>query len=115
MTSDRHPDQAIYLRPRPKGARVWTRWVPEIVIEVVSEGGEDRDYVEKREEYLRAGVVEYWILDPKLRRLLVLLRCGDVWEEVVLGEEGVYRTELLPGLEARVGELLGPVVEAPED
>jgi Uma2 family endonuclease len=115
MNSDRHPDQAIYLRPRPSGPRVWTRWVPEIVVEVVSESGEDRDYVEKREEYLRAGVLEYWILDPRRRQMLVLLRLGDVWEEVLLGEDGVHRTELLPGLEARVGELLGPIVDGPED
>jgi Uma2 family endonuclease len=115
MKSDRHPDQAIYLNPEPEGPGVWSRWVPQIVVEVVSERGEDRDYVEKREEYLRAGVLEYWILDPKRRRMLVLLRLGDVWEEVVLDGEGVHRTELLPGLEARVSELLGPVVEGTED
>ena len=45
MQSDRHPDQAVYLLPPPDGPRPWTRWVPEIVVEVVSEGGEDRDYV----------------------------------------------------------------------
>jgi Uma2 family endonuclease len=111
MKSDRHPDQPIYLHPEPTGPRgreIWTRWVPQIVVEVVSESGEDRDYVEKREEYLRVGVLEYWILDPKRRRMLVLLRRGDTWEERLLREDGVHRTELLPGLEARVGELLGP-------
>jgi Uma2 family endonuclease len=115
MKCDRHPDQAIYLNPEPKGTRIWARWVPQIVVEVVSPSGEDRDYVEKREEYLRAGVSEYWILDQKRRRMLVLLRVGDVWDEVALGEDGVHRTELLPGLEARVGELLGPPAEDPED
>ena len=111
MKSDRHPDQAIYLHADPKGPGVWTRWVPQIVVEVVSPSGEDRDYVEKREEYLHIGVLEYWILDPKRRRMLILRRAGDLWEENVLGEDGVHRTELLPGLEARVGELLGPLVE----
>src|SRR3954452_24167215 len=64
MQSDRHPDQAVYLSPQPQGRDPWRRWVPHIVVEVVSRGGEDRDYVQKREEYLRAGVTEYWILDP---------------------------------------------------
>jgi Uma2 family endonuclease len=59
MQSDRHPDQAIYLLPPPAGVRPWTRWVPQVVVEVVSEGGEHRDNVEKREEYLVAGVTEY--------------------------------------------------------
>ena len=44
MVSDRHPDQAIYLDPEPTGPRVWTRWVPHIVVEVVSPGGEDREH-----------------------------------------------------------------------
>src|SRR5262249_46412155 len=63
MVCDRHPDQAIYLDPEPQGPSVWTRWIPHIVVEIVSPGGERRDFVEKREEYLRAGIREYWILD----------------------------------------------------
>ena len=110
MKSDRHPDQAIYLHPDPAGPGLWTRWIPQIVVEVVGASGEDRDYVEKREEYLLSGILEYWILDPKRRRMLVLLRRDDVWEERLLGEADIYRTEQLPGLEARVGELLGPPV-----
>ena len=45
MVSDRHPDQAIYLDPEPSGHKVWTKWVPHIVVEVVSPGGEQRDFV----------------------------------------------------------------------
>lgn len=107
MVSDRYPDQAIYLDPEVKGPKVWTRWMPHIVVEVVSPGGEDRDYVEKREEYLRVGVREYWILDAEQRRMHVLVRAGDVWEESIVAEADVYRTELLPGLEVRPSELLG--------
>jgi Uma2 family endonuclease len=107
MQSDRHPDQAIYLLPPPPDESPWTGWVPEIVVEVVSPGGEDRDYVEKREEYLRAGVSEYWILDPGSRQLRVLHRAGDVWREAVVAPGATYRTRLLPGLEVRPDELLG--------
>ena len=109
MKSDRHPDQAVYLTPLSPEAKPWTRWVPTIVVEVVSRGGKKRDYVEKREEYLRAGVSEYWIIEPKQRKFLVLTRAGDVWEEAVIGPRAVYRTHLLPGLEVRAAELLGPV------
>jgi Uma2 family endonuclease len=111
MQSDRHPDQAVYLLPPPPGGDPWRRWVPEIVVEVVSAGGEDRDYAEKREEYLRAGVTEYWILDPARRQMLVLRRAGDVWKARRVAAEGAHRTHLLPGLVVRPGELLGP----PED
>lgn len=108
MQSDRHPDHAVYLLPPPEGPRPWTRWVPEIVVEVLSEGSEERDLVEKRKEYLRAGVVEYWILDPFGRRLVVLQRAGDVWHDLVVPAGGCYPPHLLPGLEVRPDELLGP-------
>ena len=108
MQSDRHPDQAIYLFPPPPGPKPWTRWVPQIAVEVISEGGEERDYVEKREEYLRIGVSEYWILDPALRGMRVLQRAGDVWDEVGVPAGAIHRTHLLPGLEVRPEELLGP-------
>ncbi|MGP0069873.1 MAG: Uma2 family endonuclease [Isosphaeraceae bacterium] len=107
MVSDRHPDQAIYLDPEPPGPRVWTRWVPHIVVEILSPGGEDRDLIDKREEYLRVGVREYWILDPERRHLIVLTREGDTWDETIIPESGVYQTIFLPGLEVRPAELLG--------
>ncbi len=95
-------------QPGTPGPKVWTKWVPHIVVEVISPGGEDRDFIDKREEYLRVGVREYWILDPEHRRLHVLARAGDTWEETIVPESGVYRTIFLPGLEVRPAELLGP-------
>jgi Uma2 family endonuclease len=113
MQSDRHPDQAVYLLPPPPGENEpWTRWVPSLVVEVVSSSGKDRDYDEKREEYLRVGVTEYWILDPIKRHLLVLQRFGDVWNELLVPIGEIYRPGLLPGLEVRPEELLGPAEDA---
>jgi len=108
MRSVRHPDKALYLLPPPEGEQPWSRWVPQVVAEVVSKGGRRRDLVEKREEYLRAGVSEYWILDPRRRELLALRRAGDVWEETVVPAGSVYRTHLLPGLDVRPDDLFGP-------
>lgn len=112
MQSDRHPDQAVYLTPEPSGDRVWTQWYPALVVEVVSRGGKKRDYVEKREEYLRFGVLEYWILDLAKRKMLVLSRVGDTWEESHVAPGGIHRTPLLPGLEVSPDELFGPVETA---
>ena len=112
MQSDRHPDQAIYLNPEPTGPRPWTRWVPHIVVEIVSEGGEDRDYVEKREEYLRIGVSEYWILDPIKRQLLVLQRCRRCLGRGCCLARYRLPPRFLPGLEVRPEELLGPALDA---
>jgi len=108
MRSDRHPDQAVYLTPPPAGKDAWGRWVPDLVVEVVSKGGEDRDYVDKAEEYLRAGVREYWILDPFKRKMLVHRRDGDTWKRKTVAETATSRPSLLPGLAVKVGEFLGP-------
>ena len=113
MKCDRHPDQAIYLLPPPdSGPRVWTRWVPDLVVEIVSEGGEERDYAEKREEYLKAGSREYWILNPMTRILHALQRAGDVWEEVTVTADMAYTCPLLPGLIVRPIDLFGPLETA---
>jgi Uma2 family endonuclease len=107
MISDRHPDQAIYRDPQPPGPSPWTRWIPHIVVEIVSQGGEDRDYLVKREEYLAAGIREYWIIDPEARKMTVLIREGDVWSETIVFEGQPYHSHYLPGLEVHLEELLG--------
>jgi Uma2 family endonuclease len=97
--SERHPDLAVYRKPPPRGGNVWADWVPEIVVEVVSPGSEHRDHVEKREEYLRFGVKEYWIVDADRREVLVLRRSGGKWVERTLRPPAVYRTRTLPDFE----------------
>jgi Uma2 family endonuclease len=107
--SERHPDLAIYKTPAPaEGNAVWSLWVPELVVEVVSPGSEDRDYREKREEYLAFGVKEYWIVDPKKRSMLILRRYRGRWIEQPAGPSATVETPLLPGLRFECG----PVFEA---
>ncbi len=98
--SERHPDLAVYMTP-PTGSdsETWHTWVPEIVAEVVSAGSEERDYQEKREEYLAFGVKEYWIFDAERQEMLVLWRRSGRWAERIVRPPEVYRTRLLPGFE----------------
>ncbi len=81
MASGRNPDIAVVLRGASKDPRGRRR--PALVMEVVSEGSETRDYETKREEYLAFGLDEYWIVDRYTRRITVLVRDGDVWIEHV--------------------------------
>ena len=76
---------------------MWRNWIPELAIEVVSESSRDRDYTEKRDEYWTLGVKEYWIVDAKLKRVLILKRGRTQWTETTLGPDGVCETKLLPG------------------
>ncbi len=100
MQSERHPDIAVYLTPPPvSDDQPWEHWTPDLVVEVISAGGEDRDYRVKRDEYLRAGVRLYWIVDPQSRTVTVLTRRTDTWSEKRLDETGALATPLLPGFE----------------
>ena len=54
------------------------------MIEVVSPGSEERDYQQKREEYLLFGAREYWIFDAEKEEMLVLRRSGGRWIERAL-------------------------------
>lgn len=107
MQSDRHPDQALYLLPPPEIEQPWTRWIPQIVVEVLSPGGEARDLIEKREEYLLRGAIEYRVIDPDSRQMLSLRRVEDSWEEALIATDQAYRTPLLPGFELRPADLFG--------
>ncbi len=82
--------------------------LPTIVIEFVSTGKAAwrRDYVEKRNEYLDAGVIEYWVIDRFRRSLTVYSREPGKPAETIVPETGVYKTALLPGFELPLGELL---------
>jgi Uma2 family endonuclease len=103
MVSGRNPDMAIVFRDAPKDYRGRRR--PALVAEVVSQGGEDRDYRAKREEYWAFGAQEYWIVDRFLRQVLVLFRRGEQWEERTFHDEDVIVSDLLPGFAGTVAEL----------
>ncbi len=60
----------------------------DLVVEVVSKGDEARrrDYEDKRADYARAGISEYWIVDPE-DRVITLLGLVDGKYETI----GAYR------------------------
>lgn len=80
----REPDVCVLLDSNSphRGNKYWTS--ADIVFEVVSESNPDRDDEQKRIDYAAAGVREYWIVDPRTRRITLLhLHVGAY---VVVGE-----------------------------
>ncbi len=107
MQSERHPDIAVYLSPPPTDSeQPWDHWTPDIVVEVVSKSSEKRDYEIKRDEYLKAGVRCYWIVDPVARGGTILTRRGDTWSEQKLDSTATISTSLLPGFTLRTADVL---------
>jgi Uma2 family endonuclease len=85
-------------------------WIgADLVMEVVSDGEENRyrDLVTKRDEYVRAGIPEYWIVDPELGQITVLTLDGAsyaVHGEFKRGEQAT--SKLLPGFAVDVTSAL---------
>jgi Uma2 family endonuclease len=100
----REPD-IVFLQPerlrdihgQPVGA--------DLVMEVVSEGEENRrrDWERKRREYARAGINEYWIVDPQLRQIIVLTLDADSYRtHGEFGSGQAATSVVLPGFEVNV-------------
>jgi len=109
MISGRNPDLAFVLEGTPKDERGRRR--PAWAAEVVSAGkrARDRDYIAKREEYLVYGLREYWIVDPHLEQVTVLVRTegadGPAWRERVFRDDQIIESELLSNFQATVAQL----------
>jgi Uma2 family endonuclease len=82
--------------------------LPSIVVEFVSAGKAAwrRDYHEKRDEYLAAGILEYWVFDRFARSLTVYSRRDGQTVEQTITEEETFRPVLLPGFELPLAKLL---------
>ncbi len=105
--SERHPDLAVYLTAPPyqDSNAVWSEWIPELVIEVVSSGSETRGYTEKRDEYLAFGVREYWVVHPDRKEIMVLRRMKGQWSEQTLTTKDAYSPHLLPGFTLNIAQV----------
>ncbi len=95
---------------------IWIGWekppeeteLPQIVVEFVSPRKRDavRDYETKREEYLSAGIREYWIID-RFKRIMTVHKPGpDAPATVIVAQNQNYQTDLLPGFVLPLARLL---------
>lgn len=79
---------------------------PDVAVEIVSPDSYRRDYVLKKRAYQKAGVAEYWIIDPiKIQAQFFRLRNG-VYELVPLEDGHIFRSQALPGFWLDVNWLL---------
>jgi len=85
---------------------------PTLVVEILSPDDEIRDLVVKREEYARAGIAHYWILDPQRRTALTLvLRKGQYEVAGEFSGMDAFTSELFPGLAVPLTRLFPPSVD----
>ncbi len=84
------------------------RGAPELIIEIMSPGSENRrrDEVIKRQTYGKFGVNEYWIVDSEQRTIGVFrLQDGALKPAATLGAVDTLQTPLLPHFSAAVSTI----------
>lgn len=81
------------------------RVVPDLVIEILSRSTARRDRTEKKEIYAANGVREYWLVDPKRRRLTVFVLRDRAYGEGIAVAAGVLPSEVLPELRLSIEEI----------
>jgi Uma2 family endonuclease len=84
---------------------------PDLVVEVVSPGSVTIDRVDKFREYERAGVGEYWIIDPRHQKQqadFYVRNEQGVFTPVEIDDDGVYASALLPGFRLQIAWLWQP-------
>jgi Uma2 family endonuclease len=83
--------------------------MPELLVEILSPGTRHRDRTLKQALYDRAGVTEYWLVDPARDAVRILRRVDDALTVAADLESprDVLTTPLLPGLEVPLSTVFG--------
>ncbi|WP_026103022.1 Uma2 family endonuclease [Pseudanabaena sp. PCC 6802] len=81
---------------------------PQLVVEVVSPGADnrDRDYRYKRTEYAARGIAEYWIIDPEMQQITLCLWVNGQYEDTVYTGDTAISSKVLPSFNLTVTQIL---------
>jgi Uma2 family endonuclease len=103
----RQPD-IVFMSNEHKD-RITEKWwgVPDLVVEILSETTGKEDRTEKYFEYARAGVLEYWIIDPFKQSIEIFALVNGAYEifgKWCIGETA--KSKLLKDFEVNVDDVI---------
>ena len=92
------PDISV-VRDRSKLDKHGCKGAPDLIVEVLSPSTQRHDQLVKLNLYQRAGVREYWIVDPENRTVRVMVQAGDGTLQIheVYRREDVAKVNVLDG------------------
>ena len=104
----RQPD-IVFMSNEHKDRMTEKYWgVPDMVMEILSESTEKADRTDKFSEYEKAGISEYWIVNPSERVIEVYVL--DLKAYRIMGKWGtgeVAHSKVLAGFQAAVDDVFG--------
>lgn len=108
--ADRSPDSAWIANERwnalpAEQKKRFAPIVPDFVLELRSDDQSLTELREKMDEYMDCGCRLGWLVDPQNRRTYVYTANGDI--QTVKFDEALSGGDVMPGLEVRMGEVLG--------
>ena len=80
---------------------------PDLVIEILSPSTASRDWNIKKRKYLEAGVREYWIVDPAIKKVYIHLTDGNPPKEY--GETEAAPVGVLEGCSIDLSAVFGAI------
>lgn len=100
------PDIIFIKKDNMRIFQDFIRGIPDLVVEIVSQGSFTLDTVKKKELYERYGVFEYWIVIPELRSIDVFVLEGAKYKLFSFAEiEGKVHSSIIEGFEVNVKEI----------
>ena len=102
---DRLPRRRVPRQPIPD-------LVPDLAVEVLSEGNTPREMGQKLREYFTAGVRLVWYVDPILQEVHVYTAPDR--REVLTADHTLHGGEVLPGFTLPVHQLFAEPTESPD-
>ena len=86
----------------------WYSGAPDMVMEVLSPETQRRDRMDKLKLYERAGVKEYWLVDPDAKTVQVYLLEGEAYQLTeVYTAQNVAKVNVLPGCFVELSKVFG--------
>lgn len=102
----REPDVMVWLTEHRDRMKNRASGPPDLAVEIHSPGNKEHDTQVKFAEYARAGIAEYWMIDPPARCVSVFVLDGEQCQLLAhFGAGDRTRSVVLPGFEVAVADL----------
>jgi Uma2 family endonuclease len=96
LQSEVRPDVAVYRQTELKDRlRLPIRVAPKLAVECLSPGNIHHDLHKKLKLYHKAGIPEYWAVDPKTGAIILFVLKRTDYEQLVVDPKGFIESPLL--------------------